>query len=735
VHEDEGKHGELEEAGGISLSSKGKCKKPPVTRSGPPHPVGPADGKSSILIVDDDTILRKTLTLIFRKHGYETEPAVTGQEAIEKAKERFFNVALLDIKLSDMEGIDLLKPLKEMHPDMAVIMITGFASLETAVRALHEGASAYITKPLKQNELLATTHEVLEKQRLVAEKEWAEEAMRESEERFRTLVANAPIGLSVIAKDGTYEYVNPKFIEMFGYTREDISTGNEWFEKAYPDPAYRRKAASCWVEDIKGGEVGETRPRVFTVTCKNASKREILFRPVTLSDGRQLITYEDITEGKRAEEALQREKHALQRLAEEREVVAEIGRTISSSLEIDKVYESFAREVTKVVPFDRIGINIIYPKRRTTSTAYITGAEIPGRRAGDVLPLAGSLTGEVMRTRSSQLLQTEDIDGMGARFPALLPTFQAGFRSLMAVPLISKDRVIGVLHLRSFKPKAYSQADVNLAESIGAQIAGAIANAQLYAEHKRAEEELGRKARELTRSNAELEQFAYVASHDLQEPLRKIQAFGDRLKTHCHHALDERGRDYLQRMQNAARRMQSLINDLLTFSRVTTRGQPFVPVNLTEVAEEVVSDLEAHIQRTGGRVEVGDLPTIEADPVQERQLLQNLIDNGLKFHRPEEAPVVKVNGKLLDDRCEITVQDNGIGFDEKYLDRIFTIFQRLHARFEYEGTGVGLALCRKIAERHGGNITAQSTPGKGATFIVTLSVKQPKGEREGLYNG
>ncbi len=208
--------------------------------------------------------------------------------------------------------------------------------------------------------------------------------------------------------------------------------------------------------------------------------------------------------------------------------------------------------------------------------------------------------------------------------------------------------------------------------------------------------------------------------------MRKIQAFGDRLNSGYHEALDERGSDYLQRMQNAAVRMQGLINDLLAFSRLTGKAQSFAPVDLAEVVQEVVSDLEVRIERTGGRVEVGDMPIIDADPMQMRQLLQNLIGNGLKFHK-KEPPVVKVHAALLDADCQIIVEDNGIGFDEKYLDRIFTIFQRLHGRSEYEGTGVGLAICRKIAQRHGGGITAKGKPGQGATFIVTLPAKQPGG--------
>ena len=266
------------------------------------------------------------------------------------------------------------------------------------------------------------------------------------------------------------------------------------------------------------------------------------------------------------------------------------------------------------------------------------------------------------------------------------------------------------------------------------------------ARRKGAQEALAQQAQELARSNQELEQFASVSSHDLQEPLRKIETFGDLLKNRSAGALDDQGRDYLERIQDAAGRMRDLINDLLTFSRVSSQTQPFVPVDLDHLTREVLSDLEVVIDQSGGRVKIGGLPTIEADRTQMRQLMQNLVGNGLKFHRPGEPPLVRINGRILNGQahngsqgrladhsplpglCEITVEDNGIGFDEKYLDRIFTIFQRLHGRSAYRGTGVGLAICRKIVERHSGSIAAKSAPGKGATFTVTLPVKQPKGE-------
>jgi PAS domain S-box-containing protein len=282
------------------------------------------------------------------------------------------------------------------------------------------------------------------------------------------------------------------------------------------------------------------------------------------------------------------------------------------------------------------------------------------------------------------------------------------------------------------------------------QVVGAVLVFKDITERKRVEEALAQQAAELARSNTELEQFAFVASHDLQEPLRKIQSFGDRLEAKCNGALGPDARDYLARMQNASARLRTLIDDLLAFSRVIRRAEPFVRADLRAVAKEVLGDLEVRIEKSGAKVEVGELPVIEADPTQMRQLLLNLIGNSLKFQPPGAVPVVKVQGRIIpwegaadaalvkrlassvnptgtpQQLCELTIQDNGIGFDEKYSERIFAVFQRLHGRSEYEGTGVGLAVCRRIAERHHGAIICHSKPGEGATFIVTLPLTQPK---------
>lgn len=257
---------------------------------------------------------------------------------------------------------------------------------------------------------------------------------------------------------------------------------------------------------------------------------------------------------------------------------------------------------------------------------------------------------------------------------------------------------------------------------------------------KKSRDELSSTTERLKQSNKELHEFLFIASHDLQEPLRKVMVFGDRLKDTDSEILSEKGRDYIERMQNTTRRMQVLINDLLSFARVSINTKPFIPVDLSMVAKNVTTDIKALIKQTGGSVEVKELAALDANPVQMHQLFFNIIDNALKFRKKNEPPVVTVQGAYIpkngadqsssSNECglyQITIEDNGIGFDEKYAERIFRVFQRLHARNEYSGTGIGLSVCKKIVERHGGSISAKSAPGDGTKLIVTLPVKQSNG--------
>jgi len=238
---------------------------------------------------------------------------------------------------------------------------------------------------------------------------------------------------------------------------------------------------------------------------------------------------------------------------------------------------------------------------------------------------------------------------------------------------------------------------------------------------------------ELSRSNRELEDFAFVASHDLQEPLRKIRAFGDRLMSTYGQELDGKGVDYITRMKMAAERMSNLINDLLEFSRVTTRGNEFIDVDLSTLVNEVIGDLEIAIEECNTVITVDELPFIKGDKGQMYQLFLNLLSNAIKFRKPDTPPEISIHYEQAQTNDEltgvvihwhiITLTDNGIGFEQEFADKIFVPFQRLHGRTEYKGTGIGLAVCRRIVERHGGTISAESELAKGAIFTLRIPVE------------
>jgi PAS domain S-box-containing protein len=258
------------------------------------------------------------------------------------------------------------------------------------------------------------------------------------------------------------------------------------------------------------------------------------------------------------------------------------------------------------------------------------------------------------------------------------------------------------------------------------QVISAVAVVRDITDRKQFESALKQYAEDLHHSNRELESFAFTASHDLQEPLRKIETFSSLLRNRLSDSLNAKDKDYLDRMHNAVVRMQKMVADLMILSRVTSQGQPHIPVNLNDTARSVLSDLELLIQKTEAKIEMGELPEIEADPSQMHRLLQNLVENALKFCREGIPPVLRIGSNVLSPGLvEIYLQDNGIGFDIKYFNQILQPFRRLHSRNEYEGSGMGLAICNRIVERHGGAITATSEIGKGSTFIVTLPIHSP----------
>jgi len=327
--------------------------------------------------------------------------------------------------------------------------------------------------------------------------------------------------------------------------------------------------------------------------------------------------------------------------------------------------------------------------------------------------------------KNRQSLLIEDISQTTNREKEA-PLDRMGIKGYAGVPLFSRQgEVIGILRVLSYTPRDLTN-DQDMLEQMASGIAIALETSQLYdrsreqaAKLEAANVTLTAQAAELKRSNQELEQFAYVASHDLQEPLRMITSYTNLLARRYAPQLDSDASEFMNFAIDGAKRMQVLINDLLTYSRVGTKGKALVTIDTDSVLEKTLTVLQVAIAETGAEVTHDKLPPIQGDDVQIGQLLQNLIGNALKY-RNENAPRVHISCREEGENWLFSVQDNGIGIDPKFADKIFVIFQRLHTKEAYPGTGIGLAVCKKIVERHGGTIWVKSEPGAGSTFYFTV---------------
>ncbi len=561
----------------------------------------------------------------------------------------------------------------------------------------------------------------------ITERKQAEEQLRQSEERFQ-IVARATNDILWDWDLLTDEvWWNQALEELLGYSKEQITfTANWWYEHIHPDE--RQRIASETMALIDSGKtlwLNEYRFRRSDGSYAYMFDRGYVVQDQTGKPVRMIGAMMDISERQAALRDRNRAQAELERQNMRSRLFANITLKIRQSLQIDKVLQTSVTEVQKLLLADRVLILCLQPDGSFTAVQEAVVPGLPAILGQQIIDpcLRDDYIQKYHQGRISAINDIKEADIQPCHIELLQ---RYGIKANLVVPIFLKNQLWGLLIAHQCAhPRQWTHWEIELLQQLADQIGIASAQSLIL-------EQETRQRQELARSNKELQQFAFVASHDLQEPLRKIKTFGDRLKTTCGDTLTDQGRDYLERMQSAASRMQTLIEDLLTLSRVTTRAQPFVSVNLTKVAQEVLSDLEIYVQQTSASVKIGQLPTIKADPLQMRQLLQNLIGNALKFRRPQTPPAINIYGTILNNQadnttanfelCQIVVEDNGIGFEEKYIDRIFNVFQRLHSSNEYEGTGIGLAICRKIAERHHGNITAQSQPGQGAKFLITLSI-------------
>ena len=585
----------------------------------------------------------------------------------------------------------------------------------------------------------------------------ANEKLQESEEKFRSAFDYAAIGMALISPTGKFIKVNSALCQLLGYRAdellqkdfqaithaEDLDADLEFTGQMLADKIKTYQMEKRYIHQL--GHLVWVQVSVSLV--RDETEKPLYF----------ISQIQDISEQKAALRDRQQAERALQQLNTELEA-----RVTKRTTELSTINKSLANEIEQRRQVERElqqsqvrlraiidnAPSVIYLKEpegrlqlvnQEFETIFgLTSAEVVGKTDRELFPpeiAAAFAVNDRRVVETTRPLQTEEVvlqaDGklhtyLSIKFPICDRPGKVVQIGGIATDITERKQIEHLLQKTNEELERRVRKRTAELKRVNASLEAEIA------ERRESERRLSKTAADLKISNRALQDFAYVASHDLQEPLRKIRAFGDRLQVKYAEELGERGQDYLRRMQNAAERMQGLIKDLLAYSRITTKTQPFVATDLNLIVKEVLSDLETAIEQTKGQVRLDRLPTIEADPLQMRQLFQNLIGNALKFHLPEQAPIITISQKMLPDSesiIELQIEDNGIGFDEKYLDRIFTPFQRLHGRSEYEGTGMGLAICRKIVERHGGRLTAESSLGQGATFTIFLPRIQPKNER------
>ncbi len=454
---------------------------------------------------------------------------------------------------------------------------------------------------------------------------------------------------------------------------------------------------------LLGADAGFT-TREITVQ-ESTFEQKIVYIP---EDMAIRIYSSDISRLRAAHESLRATGDEARILARENEILGEIGRIITSSLDISEVYSGFASQVRRLIEFDRLSISLVNLDNNTFTNAYVLGEDVEGRQVGDVISLEGTATSEAVRSRRSMIIQGDPIY-LKKRYPNLL-----SFPSIVLSPLIYRRQLFGVLNARSSRLNAYTESDAEILSRVASQITPAIANSLLYADIVRTQDDLAR-------SNSDLEQFAYAASHDLQEPLRTITSYLGLVKNRYAGDLDATAQEFIEYAVDGSERMRTLINDLLEYSRVNVQEKPLESVSCDDALNGAVRSLNQAIERNGAVVRTSPLPAVIGDESQLYRLFQNLISNALKF-RGDESPDIRVWAELQEGEWIFAVQDNGIGIAPEYQEKVFAMFSRLHSRAQYEGTGIGLALCSKIAQRHGGRIWVESDVGKGATFRFNIPV-------------
>jgi PAS domain S-box-containing protein len=557
-------------------------------------------------------------------------------------------------------------------------------------------------------EISATNRRIQEE---MAERRRAEEALRREKLNLDLLIDSAPEAIVVVDKNHRIARVNPEFSRLFGYGNEEVA--GRPIDEVVASGDQRREAEG-YTRKLGRGET------IFfegVRTGKGGRPVEVVGIGAPIQSGGEIqghfAIYRDISDRRRAEEALRKR-------AAQAGIINRVGQRVGTTLEIGPLLEEIVDAVHETFGYYGVHLFLAEPNQNRLKLEAMAGGYKDVFPDGLTVDLGRGMIGTAALGGESQVSGDVRCD------PHFVRLADEATQSELSVPIRGKDRLIGVLDIQSVELGAFDETDVAAIETLSTQIGSAIENARLY---EAMQEELDLRLRmekllkdltdDLARSNKELEQFAYVASHDLQEPLRMVGSYVQLLARRYRGRLDPDADAFINFAVDGASRMQDMINDLLAYSRVGTRGKPFAPTDCESALGRALGYLKLAISEKKAHVSHGPLPVVMADETQIIQLFQNLVGNAVKFHGPE-PPEVHVSANQKNGEWEFAVRDNGIGIEPRYLERVFQIFERFHRDDRYPGTGIGLAICQRIVDRHGGRIWVESEPGRGSTFFFTI---------------
>ena len=626
-----------------------------------------------VLVVDDEPSNLRFLSKLLTAQGYQVYQAICGQLALNLAIAHCPDLILLDIRMPEMNGYEVCRRLKATAEteQIPVIFLSVLDEMNDKLQAFRVGGADYITKPFQVEEVLARIDKQVGLQKLQQQLKEQNYQLQQSQSLLASILNSSLDGVVAYSAvrnsegnivDFQWLLINPAAEKFYGLLLNEIVGKNLLAELSQ---VRNNGLFDLYVSVV---ETGETVDREFSYEHERDTIVWLHIVAVKLNDG-LAVTFRNITDRKRAEIALRDSEERFRAIFEQAAVG--IAKTALCG-QFMRVNPGFCQIV-------RYAESELLQKNWQAITH-------PGDIEADREYVRALLSGNIQTFSIEKRLVCKDeaVRWANVTVSAMRDANGTPQYLICAIEDISQRKLVQEL----------------LQESLDTQT---------------------RYAQELTRSNAELEQFSYVASHDLQAPLSTIAGYAQLLEKRCYNQLDAQGNKFLRNIVNSCERMQALIDDLLEYSRVGRSEKPFDLIDCNLVFEDACANLQLAIRQDRASVTRGDLPRVRGDSFQLLQLFQNLIGNAIKY-RSSEAPMVHVGASRQGDSWVFSVQDNGIGIAEQYHPRIFQLFQRLHSQKQYSGTGIGLAICQRIVDRHGGRLWVESEPNRGSTFYFSIPI-------------